>query len=61
MLKSSKYVTDLLGHVEEEKLEEIRSKFTKKRRKIDKLVPEFLKEVNKKARSREEIIINHRP
>jgi len=58
MLKSSKYVTDLLGHVEEEKLEEVRSKFTKKRRKtIDKLVPEFLKEVNKKARSREEIII----
>jgi len=61
MLKSSKYVTDLLGHVGEGKLEEVRSRFTKKRKIVNKLDPEFLKEINKKARSREQVIISQSP
>ena len=62
MLKSTRYVTDLLAYVEEGKLELVRSKFTKKRKEIvDKLNPKFLKEVNKKARSREQVIINQNP
>ena len=61
MLKSAKYVTDLIGYVEDGKLEEIRSRFTKKRKIVNKLDPEFLKEVNQKAESREQVIINQSP
>lgn len=58
MLKSAKYVTDLMSYVSEEKLEEIRSKFTKKRKIVNKLDPEFLREINKEAKSREQVIIS---
>ncbi len=58
MLKSTKYVTNLLGYVKDKKLEGVRSRFTRQRKIVNKLDPEFLKEVNKKAGSREETIIN---